>query len=293
MRIKILGCGYLGFNINEVLKTSFDCEILGLKNYYSDKTNNFRELDLFNKENLLNEDFDDCIIIDCISLVSNTENNLDKLNFVKEKYEILFNVLKNKNIKRFIMLSSGGTIYGDCYEPINESHPLNPQSVYAKSKYMLENMLKSTGIDYLILRPTNPYGGIFEPNKTQGVIDILVKSALENKKFYLWADESSVRDYIYIDDFTNAIKKLIDFDINNEIINISSKSGTSIKEVIKYVEHYSGKKIEIEKSNINVPIIKSIVLSNDKLKKLTDFNINFDIKKGIELEVLKLKEDLK
>ncbi len=293
MRVVILGCGYLGFNINKVFKEKYDCEIWGLKNYYSDKTDNFKEIDVFDVNALSRENLDDCILIDCISLISNTEEDESKIDLVRSKYNKLFNVLINKNIKRFIMLSSGGTIYGESFKPISETHLLNPLSVYARSKFILEEMLKESELNYLILRPTNPYGGEFEPGKLQGVIGILIKCALQHKLFYLWADEHSVRDYIYIDDFVNAIERLIINDINNDVVNISSAIGYSLKEVIDIIENLTGEKIEIERCNINVPIIQSIVLANDKLKYLTGFNVVTGLKEGIALEVERIKEEIK
>lgn len=293
MKIKILGCGYLGFNVNQVFKDKYDCEIWGLKNYYSDKAENFKEIDVFDINTLDRENLKDCIIFDCISLISNTETDDNKLTFIKGKYSLLFRSLKKKGIKRFIMLSSGGTIYGDSYEAISEYHQLNPQSVYAKSKFMLEEMLKESGLNYLILRPTNPYGGILEPDKQQGVISILIKKALKDESFNLWTDEGSIRDYIYISDFVNAVDELIKHNINNEVVNISSGYGASLKEVIDIVEKYTNKKVRINNCDIDVPIIKSIVLSNQKLKDLTDFVIKVNLREGISLEVNRIMEELK
>ena len=145
MKIVILGCGYLGFNVNHILKNKYECEVWGLQSYYSSMIDNFKEIDVFNVEKLKDVDLTDRIIIDCVSLVSNTEKDENILGIVKEKYQSLFDVLKEKNIKRYIMLSSGGTIYGDSYKPISETHKLNPKSVYARSKYILEEMIKESG----------------------------------------------------------------------------------------------------------------------------------------------------
>lgn len=291
MKIKIIGCGYLGFNINNVLKDKYDCEIWGLKSYYSEKVDNFKEIDIFNSEQLKKEELDDCIIIDCISLVSNTEEDINILNKVESLYSKLFNVLKEKNIKRYVLLSSGGTIYGDSIKPISETHELNPDSVYAKSKFLLEQLIKKSTLNYLILRPTNPYGGIFEPGKTQGVIGILIKKALLNETFNMWIEETSVRDYIYITDFISAIDHLIKHDVNNDVYNVSSGEGKSLKEVIDAIENTTGKKIEIEKTFLDIPIVHSIVLSNDKLKEKTGFTLKVDFNEGILKEVNRIKEE--
>ncbi|HCY06100.1 MAG TPA: hypothetical protein DHS57_02080 [Erysipelotrichaceae bacterium] len=292
MKIVILGCGYLGFNINHILKNKYDCEVWGLKSYYSSKIDKFKEIDVFNIEQLKDIDLSDKIIIDCVSLVSNTEKNESILEIVKEKYQSLFDVLKEKNIKRYIMLSSGGTIYGDSYKPISETHKLNPKSVYARSKYILEEMIKESGLNYLILRPTNPYGGIFEPGKTQGVISILIRKSLLEETFNLWIEEESVRDYIYITDFVNAINELIKHEVNNDVFNISSGEGKSLKEVIKTVEKITNKKIDILNTNIDIPKIHSIVLSNKKLIEKTDYKPKISFNQGVKKEVERIRKEL-
>ena len=190
-----------------------------------------------------------------------------------------------------MLLSSGGTIYGDSIKPISETHELNPDSVYAKSKFLLEQLIKKSTLNYLILRPTNPYGGIFEPGKTQGVIGILIKKALLNETFNMWIEETSVRDYIYITDFISAIDHLIKHDVNNDVYNVSSGEGKSLKEVIDAIENTTGKKIEIEKTFLDIPIVHSIVLSNDKLKEKTGFTLKVDFNEGILKEVNRIKEE--
>lgn len=292
MKLIILGAGYLGYNVNHFLKDKYEIEVWGLKSCYSSKIDNFKEIDVFDIEILKDIDLKDCIILDCISLVSNTEEDDKILDVVERKYNSLFKALKKKEIKRYIILSSGGTIYGDSYEPISEDHKLNPVSVYARSKYILEEMIQASGLNFLILRPTNPYGGMFEPGKLQGVISILIRKALLNEIFNIWIEDESIRDYIYISDFVSAIDELISNDINNEIFNISSGSGVSLKEVIKSVEKHTKKKINISKTTINVPIIHSIVLSNEKLKKYTNYQTKITFDRGIYKEVERIKKEL-
>ena len=292
MKIVILGCGYLGFNVNHILKNKYECEVWGLQSYYSSMIDNFKEIDVFNVEKLKDVDLTDRIIIDCVSLVSNTEKDENILGIVKEKYQSLFDVLKEKNIKRYIMLSSGGTIYGDSYKPISETHKLNPKSVYARSKYILELMIKESGLNYLILRPTNPYGGIFEPGKTQGVISILIRKSLLEETFNLWIEDESVRDYIYITDFVNAIYELIKHDVNNDVFNISSSEGKSLKEVIETVEKNTYKKINIVSTSIDIPKIHSIVLSNKKLIEMTDYKPKISFNHGVKKEVERIRKEL-
>ena len=67
------------------------------------------------------------------------------------------------DIKKIIFPSTGGTIYGEPDRvPINEAAPTNPLNPYAISKLTLEKYLNyyfiQYGIDYLVMRYSNPYG---------------------------------------------------------------------------------------------------------------------------------------
>ena len=211
MRVVFFGCGYLGYNLSSFLRKDFDVSIYGLKSPYTDKASWFKEMDCFNEELLRQEKLKDAIIIDTVSIIgvnAKSDNEEETLGKLKERYEHLFRVLKEQGIKRYVFFSSGGTIYGDSEVAIDENHSLNPKNLYARSKELLEGVLKESGLDYLILRPTNPFGGYQVNDNGQGVIPILISKAIKQEVFEMWVDSSSTRDYIYIDDFGNALKLL-------------------------------------------------------------------------------------
>lgn len=84
--------------------------------------------------------------------------------------------VKNFPIKKIVLASSGGTVYGEPeYLPIDEDHPLKPLSPYGITKVSLENYLyfykKKYGIDYVVCRYSNPYGKYQNPLKKVGAIN--------------------------------------------------------------------------------------------------------------------------
>ena len=216
MKVVFIGCGYLGHNLSKGLIDKYDVNILGIDSPYVQYSPWFRYADVFDMGTMINQDLQDAIVIDTVSLVGNrtTSDNPDKLlRSIKYKYQGLLDVLKAKGVKRFIFFSSGGTIYGDSEMPIKEEHELNPKSLYGKSKMMLEKLIQDSGIDYLILRPSNPFGG-FQITNGQGVIPILINKALNQEPFDMYVDSDSVRDYFYIDDFVDILDKLIEKNIS-------------------------------------------------------------------------------
>lgn len=296
MKIVFLGCGYLGFNLSEQLKNENEIEVWGLKSPYSSLSSQFKEIDAFDVDSLDKMDLENTIIIDTVSLLANnakSENEQEVLDSLCSKYSKLFTYLKDRKIHSYYFISSGGTVYGDSDLPISEEHHLYPRTLYAKSKERLEKCLATSGLNYVILRLSNPYGGYQVTDKKQGVIPVLIEKVLNNDVFELWGNLTTVRDYIYISDLSAAITCLISSDVNNEIVNVGSGIGTSLQEVFDEVEQTTGTKINLKHSLSDVPIVDSIILDISKLKRMTGFNIQVSLAEGIKKEVERIQEELK
>lgn len=295
MKVIFLGAGYLGYNLCSLLEKEYDTSLWGIDSPYTPLAKSFCKVNAFDEEALSKLDFKDAVVVDTISLVSNDARSDDEetiLENVKKKYEVLIHTLQKGQVKQFIFFSSGGTIYGSHNEKVREDSSVNPQTLYAKSKVMLEKLLQDSGINYLILRLSNPYGGYQIAGKRQGVIPILIRSALLDEPFHLWASSTSVRDYFYIDDLAKAISLLIQNHVQNEIVNVGSGIGSSLDEVIAIVEKETNKKIEITREDSNVPIVDSIVLDIDKLNQLTGYKPSVNLEAGIQLEINRIKEEI-
>ncbi|MEG0240045.1 NAD-dependent epimerase/dehydratase family protein [Anaerorhabdus sp.] len=296
MKIVFLGCGYLGYNLSEALKGKYETEVWGLVSPYSSFSTIFREINVFDFEQLGKQDLKDVIIIDTVSLVANTAKSDNENEFLRNlfnRYNDLFAFLKEKGIHSYYFVSSGGTVYGESDVPIKENHELLPKSLYAKSKVMLEKSIEESGLNYIIMRLSNPYGGYQVTDKKQGVIPILIEKVLKNEQFELWGESTTVRDYIYIDDLSKIMNVLIDKDTKNEVINIGSGIGHSLQDVFDLVESKTKKNIDLKKIQIDVPVVKSIILDISKLKSLTGITSNTSLEEGIEKEVRRIQEELK
>lgn len=295
MKVIFLGGGYLGYNLCKLLEYCFETELWGIDSPYTSLTNSFCKVNAFDETAMSSLDFKDAIVVDTISLVSNDAKSEDEdtiLENVRKKYEILIHTLKEGQVKQFIFFSSGGTIYGSHEDKVSEVESVHPETLYAKSKVMLEKLLQDSGINYLILRLSNPYGGYQIAGKRQGVIPILIRSALLDEPFHLWASSKSVRDYFYIDDLANAIELLIKNNIHHEIINVGCGEGASLEKVIDIIEKGTNKKIEITREDSNVPIVSSIVLNINKLHELTGYRPSVSLEEGIKHEINRIKEEI-
>ena len=187
-------------------------------------------------------------------------------------------------IKNIVFLSSGGTVYGISKNKHKELDPTTPICSYGIMKLTIEMYLYLYnylyGVNFLILRPSNPFGEYHKSNQ-QGLINVVIEKILNGEPIEIWGDGSVVRDYIYIKDLVRIIVDLIEKKVQNEIINIGSGKGYSINEIINFIRYLTGNfQIKyLRKRKTDVPYL---VLDIIKLRKLININLK-DIEECIKI----------
>lgn len=155
-----------------------------------------------------------------------------------------------KNNVEIVYFSSGGTVYGVKGGIISENEPVAPISYYGLSKVQIEDLIyfyhRRYNLNYLILRPSNPYGYGQNIHGKQGLIAVIIGCILDNKPVTIYGDGNTIRDYIYINDFVYYVKELIRMGILNETINIGSGVGYSINQIIEIFNGIVGYEIPID-----------------------------------------------
>lgn len=199
----------------------------------------------------------------------------------------LFQSCIKKEVDKIIFPSSGGTIYGNPVNiPVRETDPSNPVNPYAIGKLTLEKYLHYFnylyGVDYKILRYSNPYGERQNPYSKQGVISIFLNKIKNGEKPIIFGDGSSVRDYIYIQDAINATLDIMKKKTNFNIFNVGSGVGTSIRELIEVMSDVIGKRIEPEFKENPSTYIPKIILDISRVEQETGWRPIFDLHQGVE-----------
>ena len=256
MRVIILGCGYLGYNLYELLKQRFETELWGIESPYSPLVPEMINVNAFDPGAMAEQNLKDAVVIDAIGLIANNasaENEEEALNRLYIPYSRLITSLKFGGVSRFVFFSSGGTIYGNTDLPISEDHPIAPMSLYARSKAGIEDLIRKSDLPYLILRLSNPYGGYQIAEKKQGVIPILIRRALRNEPFEMYVSGDSVRDYFYISDLGQAVTGLLECGAVNDTVNVGSGQGTSLNEIIRLVQEATGETVSIIQKASEMP----------------------------------------
>lgn len=189
----------------------------------------------------------------------------------------LMEICASKKIK-FVYFSSGGTIYGNRTDmkPFFEEDDMSPISYYGWSKQMMENSIlfkhRTAGLEYLIVRPSNPYGHGQNIHAKQGLVAVAIGKILEGLPMEVWGDGSAIRDYIYIDDLAKIFNQLIERNVSNVTLNIGSGRGYSVNDVLAFLKIVSGVDYKIEYKNPRPVDVSNMVLDVDNLKKYVDID---------------------
>lgn len=200
----------------------------------------------------------------------------------------LFSEAAKSDVK-LILVSSGGTVYGDTNETdICEKHPTNPISPYGVTKLTLENYAflyaATRGLKFICVRPANAYGAGQRPFAGQGFIATAMASAIKGLPIKIFGRYGTVRDYLYVSDLASGIVSALEKGQLSQIYNIGSGTGLNNQEVIEAMQTVIGEHpIQIEHLAERPFDVKRNVLDSSKLKTETGWKPLVDLNEGLRL----------
>lgn len=198
---------------------------------------------------------------------------------------------------RFVYVSSGGAIYGNQHEIFNEHTKREPVSYYGLSKLNFENAIlffhNNKNLEYLIIRPSNPYGMGQNIYGKQGLIAVIIGRIISKQSIEIWGDGSAVKDYIYIEDFVGYVRDLISIKHAwNEIYNIGTGFGSSINDVINAFRKNGIDLPKIEYVEEKKSDVKRMILDCTKIQRISSRKCH-DLEEGIRLFYNAEKDSMK
>lgn len=180
-------------------------------------------------------------------------------------------------IKKFVFISSGGTVYGvPKTVPIKETHITDPICSYGITKLAIEKYLQLFyhlySLDYTVIRLSNPYGPGQNPNAKQGAIGVFLGKIARGEAINIWGDGEVVRDYIYIKDAVEALISAAKYKAERQdprIFNIGFGKGYSLNQLVASMKKIVDVPFEAEylaARDLDVPVnVLDIELAKEKL----------------------------
>ena len=219
----------------------------------------------------------------------------NEINSTLRYHNYILSTMIDAGVKRYVFPSSGGAVYGSRNaEAAVETDTLLPSTPYGAGKKITEDIIhyynQKCGLSAAVLRIGNVYGSGRMRKRPQGVIDIFIQNALEDKPITIWGSASSaVRDYVHLEDVANAVDMIIDAELSGvNTYNIGTGIGTNVTQIVEMIEETLQRKVMKEYKTDSASGIDCIILSNDKIKSeigwLPQINLAEGIEKTVELK---------
>ncbi len=206
---------------------------------------------------------------------------------IKGTYNIC-QAAKDNNIKR-ILVTSTSEVYGTAqYVPIDEKHPLQPQSPYSASKIGADAIAMSFynafQLPVTIVRPFNTYG---PRQSARAVIPTIITQIASGFEKINLGDTTPTRDFNYVKDICKGFMLIANCEkAIGETINLGSNTEISIKDLFELIK-------EIMRSNVNLTLddqrlrpehseVFKLRCDNTKIKELTGYEPQYTLREGLE-----------
>lgn len=151
---------------------------------------------------------------------------------------------KASGVRRFVLISSGGAIYGETPQPATEQTPPAPRSYYGLHKCQAEEVLRADGLPHTILRPSNVYGPRQRADTEGGVVAIFSQRLLAGEPLDIHGSGRQVRDFVHVSDVVAAGLVALASE-GSAIWNVASGQATSIIALAEEMAALTGRPVEI------------------------------------------------
>jgi NAD dependent epimerase/dehydratase len=224
--------------------------------------------------------------------------------FVETNIKGTLNVLNaaRKGKVKKILHTSTSEVYGSArYVPMDESHPLQPQSPYAASKVGADMMALSYYLSFdlpvTIVRPFNAFG----PRQTpRCVIPTIILQCLKNRetgKPIRLGNLDTRRDLTYVKDTVSGFLRIAEADkTDGEVLNIGVGKDFAIREVADIIFRLLGVDLPVEQEQQRLRPEKSEVerlcCDNRKIVRMCGWKPTYSLDEGLRLTIAWLEENL-
>jgi dTDP-glucose 4,6-dehydratase len=170
--------------------------------------------------------------------------------FVAANVEGTLNVLQSArghDVERLVHTSTS-EVYGTARTvPIDEEHPLHPQSPYAATKVGADQLAlsfqRSFALPVVVARPFNTFG---PRQSARAVIPTIITQALVNERVKL-GSTSPTRDFVYVEDTVRGVMRCgLAEGVEGEVFNLGTGVEVSIGEIIERVSALLGQELAVD-----------------------------------------------
>jgi UDP-glucose 4-epimerase len=185
-----------------------------------------------------------------------------------------------------LVFFSSAAVYGNTSAPAVEETPCQPVGYYARGKLQAEDLIRFAcsrhdTLRCCALRISNLFGSAMQSTKPQGLVSRVCRAIQEDTAISMWGDGRNTKDYLFLDDFVDALETIIDRGLTGTF-NVASEQSLSVREIVSLVESFTGKNLKI----IHCPAFRWDVeesrISAQKLRAVTGWRARSDLAEAIQ-----------
>ena len=191
-----------------------------------------------------------------------------------------------------VVHTSTSEVYGTAqYVPIDEKHPLQPQSPYSASKIgadaMAMSFFNAFGLAVTIARPFNTYG---PRQSARAVIPTIICQIASQLKQIRLGDVTPTRDFNYVADTCRGLLALARSDkAIGETVNIGSNHEISVGDTLALIRELMHSDVEFMTDEQRIRPERSEVFrlwcDNGKIREMTGFQPEYSLRAGLQATI--------
>lgn len=191
-----------------------------------------------------------------------------------------------------VIHTSTSEVYGTArYVPIDEKHPLQPQSPYSASKIGADaiamSFFNAFNLPVTTARPFNTYG---PRQSARAVIPTIITQIASGMKQIKLGDVTPTRDFNYVADTCRGFLALARCDkAAGETVNIGSNYEISVGDTLALIRELMDSQVEFLTDTQRIRPERSEVhrlwCDNTKLRELTGFAPGHDLRQGLQATI--------
>lgn len=205
---------------------------------------------------------------------------------------------RDNGCSRFIHTSTS-EVYGTAkYVPIDEEHPLQPQSPYSASKIGSDSIAlsfyHSFQLPLTVARPFNTYG---PRQSARAVIPALITQVAASHEEIRLGSLTPTRDFNYVKDTVRGLMLLAECDdALGTVVNIGSGSEISIGELVEKVKTLmdSDAVVRTDEERIRPAgsEVERLMCNNTLIRKLVGYAPRYTLEQGLKETIQWIKKNL-
>ena len=257
------GAGFIGSSLIRNLIQRGDCEVLNidkltyagnldnLVSVQKEKNYHFKQIDIVNKPDLerVVQDFQPDYIMH-LAAESHVDRSIDDptafietnimgtFNLLEVTRKYFYSISKNRADKFRFHHVSTDEVFGSLGEEglFDEETKYEPSSPYSSSKASSDHLVrawnKTFDLPVLITNCSNNYGPFQFPEK---LIPLMVINALNDKPLPIYGNGLQMRDWLYVDDHTDALLEVVSGGEIGETYNIGGRCEKTNLELVELI----------------------------------------------------------